>query len=311
MNKISWEIKFNEKKAREIADKNFSKLKYKEPNNSEKFWLSGWATFLFWLFVTLSLFIFVFLFSSFNKKRRNIVQNLIPNKNKIWLESYAEYIKSYDDVIKLENSKIALKEIANKNRGLGVPRDAKIIEWGKGNQVFLEEEKSLVSFVANWMWTRSNGKSTQTYYKRILYTIVDGADKKFTSKKLSLKDNTVFRGTGDLLESKKFNKEFSPSFEDKIALRMMLTPYAQENLLKLKEQKKLKSFELRSLIDKKLLLLSINISQNRRPFTANLVKISDLKTRDKALASIKKDFLLDLKAVLNPLEALSTLNIFT
>lgn len=114
----------------------------------------------------------------------------------------------------------------------GIPGDAKVIEATDVARIKFRDKYEGILRMGRMMWTRSNGKSTQTYFANTAYMQINVDNFKKTNLELNYR-NKLLKGT--LLENNEFNKSFQLEAESKQDANLIFTPLVQEEFVKASE----------------------------------------------------------------------------
>lgn len=117
-------------------------------------------------------------------------------------------------------------EFLSKNRIDRIPSDARIVNSSPAVEVKIKGKQNGIIMMGLFRWTRSNGKSTQTYYRPSAILHIDNPKSK-NNFEFSLNYKNKIR-KGEVLEDKDFNKQFQLDTKDKKGARLAFTPLVQE-----------------------------------------------------------------------------------
>lgn len=209
----------------------------------------------------------------------NIYKDALETKNKKIKVTPAEYDKN-------------LMSIPRFHPGIGIPGDARIVEFYQSIRIDDKNGFSRIPMFARWRWVRSNGKSTQVYYKNKIYIATWGFNKRLNKFRFKIEKDTLFKRNSSFeLENEYFNKEFIYKHNDPIALRRVLTPYSQEQFIEnLKKDRPL--FRTMSMIkdNDSTIVSSWTVPSNLRIFTIRAFPVfTNFQNKDSIAKHIIKD----------------------
>lgn len=170
-------------------------------------------------------FIAIYLFRSYRKKWLEAI-NLIISFNqlcKLFFES------KYENLQVLGQSEVDM-DLVKRFRGEGVPRDATIKLKSSGPRFLLDGIEFHLLFV-RWKWYERSGKERVEVNQDKFITYVPKVPSRWEGFALSLTPSSFFDNKGKELENEKFNKSFSYTHNDPVRLRILLTPFIQENFV--------------------------------------------------------------------------------
>ena len=186
-------------------------------------------------------------------KFKNIFTKKISKEIESKLNLFQMFSSNIDNLwLNTSNTK-TLSEYTEPKRGPGIPRDAIIVLRGSYTIKGTFNDKTIEFANILWKWVRSNGKSTQTYYKNTgAITLVSSALKEYEN--IKIKDDSVFSKIfKKYSENKKlqdfsydlFNKRFD-LYGDPIKSRKLFNATEQEKYVKISEITKKNVIEIKN-----------------------------------------------------------------
>lgn len=266
-------------------------LEYNQPTGGAKILWTSWFYVLSWL-----LFIFPgILVSSYRKKRIQKLTSHFLQKRFLFFQKWFSVNFEDVDVIGRPNEQYFLILIMQ-NRGIGIPGDARVNQWSNGYSFQTKSDVTINVASAIWRWTRSNGKTTQVYYRRKLYTWIPNKAVKWQNFHFELKRDTMLTKKTNTLENKYFNKKWIYPNNDPIKIRRLLTPATQEAILeKIEKVKNGRTFYF--LKKNEDFLMSVSYDLKTNPFQINIPISVDLGNKDKVVDAIYNDVISDISNV--------------
>ena len=203
----------------------------KEELNKFSFWYQFW----WWLYLILESLCTCFINSFWMHKHGYFVhRQAIRDKFVAGVDGEGLYIKASKAIKGVDITEYRKFESTDdifKNRRKGIPYDATVINATPVAMLSFKDQYLGVLRMGRLMWTRSNGKTEQTYYANTAYMEIHVTNFKETNFQLYYR-NTLGKGT--LLENRLFNKQFELKSSDEQDARLIFTPLVQEELLGIK-----------------------------------------------------------------------------
>lgn len=203
----------------------------KEELNKFSFWYQFWW-YLYFVLETLCTFFINFMW--IHKHRYFVNRQAVRDKFVARVGGEDLYVKASKAIKGVDITgyrKVYSNNDIYINRRKGIPSDATVINATPVAMLSFKNQYLGVLRMGRLMWTRSNGKSQNTYYANTAYMEVNITNFKKTNFKLYYR-NTLGKGT--LLENRLFNKEFELKSTDEQDARLIFTPLVQEELLGIK-----------------------------------------------------------------------------
>lgn len=120
--------------------------------------------------------------------------------------------------------------LVNSYRGEGIPRDATIKKKSFGPSFLINGIEVCFMFVI-WKWYERSGKNRVEVNQAKFITYIPKVPKRWEGFALNLTPSSFLYSKGKELENEQFNKKFSYVHNDPVRLRILLTPFVQENFV--------------------------------------------------------------------------------
>ena len=183
---------------------------------------------LFLLFIP-----WIFLYSGINRVKQQMMAGVSMNK------VYKAGFEKLKEVEFINAKHGASRKDLYVNRIPWIPSDARIDRASPVLTLKINDKYEAVARIGRATWVRSNGKSTQRFYKNTGYIQIK-AKGVMPGFNYSLNHKNKMGGKKHNLESSVFNKTFDFRSNDSIKARMIYTPHSMEETVKYKGTNKLR-----------------------------------------------------------------------
>lgn len=222
-------------------------------------------------------------------KYRKIISGCVQGKQeliyKLWFD------KNYDDMqVTGGINDASMTELARKYRGGGIPGDARIHAYVPGYQMKGKNGAIIEVAIITWRWTRSNGKSSTTYYRKKVYMATFDFKETFNEFQFTMSKNGIFNKKRTELENEQFNKAWIYNHNDPVKLRMLMTPSVQEDALNFIKNP---TFEMSKIGN--LFWMSEEISMGNSTFVINTRGSVNYKSKEAVVENLVRDVVSDIE----------------
>ena len=183
---------------------------------------------LFLLFIP-----WIFLYLGINRVKQQMMAGISMNK------VYKAGFEKLKEVEFINAKQIKSRKDLYTNRVPWIPFDATIDRASAVLTMKINDKYEAVARIGRATWVRSDGKSTQRYYKNTGYVQIK-ATGVMPGFNYSLNHRNKMGGKKHDLESSIFNKAFEFKSNDGIKARMIYTPHSMEETVKYKSTNKLR-----------------------------------------------------------------------